>query len=154
MKAKFWENTYALYFIFCMLFLSITLIIIGIIFTIKYISLWPIILVGLIILFSCLYAMFFKKKLLSQIILTNEGLECIMLKKQTLYIKWEEIINVKETPYSFTSSYLTFITYDKSIDIVLTKKIYNTIMEICPNQNLKALINNLESFKWFHKDKK
>lgn len=153
MKAKFWKNTYALYFICCMSFISITLIIIGIIITIKYISLWPIILVGIIILFSCLYALFFKKKLLSQIILTNEGLECIMLKKQTLYIKWEEIINVKETPYSFTSSYLTFITYDKSIDIVLTKKIYNTIMEICPNQNLKALINNLESFKWFHKDK-
>lgn len=81
MKAKFWKNTYALYFIFCMLVLSITLIIIGIIFTIKYISLWPIILVGLIILFSCFYALFFKKKLLSQIILTNEGLECIMLKK-------------------------------------------------------------------------
>ncbi|HJD05862.1 MAG TPA: hypothetical protein IAB72_03180 [Candidatus Onthoplasma faecipullorum] len=75
------------------------------------------------------------------------------LNKLLFSVDWTEITDVNaNTPYNRYSKYLTFIAGDKRIDLVLTKKMYNSIMAICPYQIIKNEINRLEQFKWFHKN--
>ena len=46
---------------------------------------------------------------------------------------------------------LSFIAGDKHIEVGLPKKMYDAIMIICPDPNIKLQINNLKEFEHFHK---
>ena len=70
-------------------------------------------------------------------------------------MKWSDIIDVKGYPYSNKGAYyMSFISKNDQIEFEPTKKMYDTIIELCPSPNLKYEINNIEYFKGFHRNKK
>lgn len=136
-----------------MILISIILIIIGIILSIIRSSGYSgMIFCGLIPLLAMICILTFNKGLLSKIIYSENGIIWKRFKKNIMFISWEEITEIKNTPISMYSSYLSFISNNKQIDVELTKKMYDAIMFICP-PNIKLQINDLEAFKCFHRNK-
>ncbi len=155
MKITFWKHKYELFIGAILLaIISLLFIIIGIVLIIQNHYIWPILVLGIISLILILYLLFFQKRILSKVIFSNEGIEWIWLKKRILFISWNNITDIKSSPRGRGAEDLSLISYDNKIDVSLTKKMYDAIMILCPNQNIKNQINNIDSFKWFHKDKK
>ena len=155
MKITFWKHKYELFIGAILLaIISLLFIIIGIVLIIQNHYIWPILVLGIINLILILYLLFFQKRILSKVIFSNEGIEWIWLKKRILFISWNNITDIKSSPRGRGAEDLSLISYDNKIDVSLTKKMYDAIMILCPNQNIKNQINNIDSFKWFHKDKK
>ncbi len=153
MKRKFWKHTYTLS-IFCpvMISISLALIILGIILAITTnFAFIGMIIGGLIPLLFVLFYLVFDKRLLSKVVFSENGIELTRFKKQIVSVSWDDITEVKSTPISWSSSYLTFLSKENQIDIELTQKIYNTIMFVCQNPTIKMKINEIDKFKNFHK---
>lgn len=152
MKVIFWKNFRELFGL--LLFNSIMFagIIMLIIFTILYHSLWPGLVSVLIMFIVSISILFFQKRFLSKVTFSNEGIEWTWLKKKILFINWSEISDIKEKPFSRVASYLSFIVGNQCIDVDLNKKMYNTIMIICPDYNIKKTINNIYCFKYLHRE--
>lgn len=158
MKKEFWVHEMSILFYWpLMITISSILIIVGIIMTIKFTFCWPILISGIFILILCLYAIFIKKEPLSKVEFSEDSIILKRFNKKIEIINWSDITEVKTisySPFARNANYLSFVSGNKHIEIVLTKKKYQTIMILCPNQNIKNQINNIDSFKWFHKDKK
>ena len=107
----------------------------------------------LIVFFACLSMLLFEKRLLIKVEFNENGIKLLRLKKETKFVKWDEIIEIKETIRSRTLSWLTFVTDNGNIDIeVFSKKMYDAIISACTNPNIRMMINNLECFKVYHLD--
>ena len=153
MEYTFWEKGTSLFGILFILSLLFVAIVTFSILTIFYPSFWlASLFMGLLFAF-CFVMLFLDKKYLTKITLTENGIKGTWLNKNIGFIKWEKIIEVKETVRSRAPSWLTLKTQTQQLDIELTKKLYNKIMEICPIPNLKVMINELEDFKFFHRKK-
>lgn len=153
MKNEFYVYE-ALTLISCPIFFTLSSIftIFGIIMTIKY-SYWILLLMGCFLLILCFVILFGDKRALTKVKFTNDTIFVKRLNKLLFSVDWTEITDVNaNTPYNRYSKYLTFVAGDKRIDLVLIKKMYNSIMAICPYQIIKNEINKLEQFKWFHKN--
>ena len=151
MKNEFWKHESELKFFWSIaIIFSFAFTIMGIILIVADVSYWPILLCGLILLLSCFYALFIEKRTLSKVQFTDKTIILKRLNKVLTSIDWTQLTQVKASSCSWGTFYLLFIAEDKQIDIVLTKKIYNAIMLICPYPQIKAEINQIEQFKHFH----
>ncbi len=153
MEVKFWKHTSELWFGWLILLVSLFFgVIFGIILTITN---GPdclfVVFVCLTLILVMIINLFTDKKLLSKVIYCENGIKIIRLKKQIDYISWDDIIEVEETIRAYNLNWLCFVTKDKKINVSLTKKMYDTIMLICPYNRIKTAVNNLDSFKCFHK---
>jgi hypothetical protein len=102
------------------------------------------------ILMICIAALIEKKRIFSTVTFSNEGVEWRLFKKQVLFIKWEEIADVKQTHYGMIHQVALFRGQEK-IEMEVLRKMYNTIMTICPMPDVKIKINELPCLKFFHK---
>ncbi len=149
MEYKFWKHAPLILIAIPVLYISsVIFLIVG---SIYFNELWLMIVIGLFILILGFFLIFFDKKYLSKISYTEEGVAWTWLNRNIIFFKWDEITDVKATSYSWTSSYLTFVIGEQQINIDLTKKMYNTIMDICPNPNIKMMINNIYCFRGYHR---
>ncbi len=147
MKVEFWKNRTELIIFSILLVLSFILILIG---TMSFATLFPFFICGSLLGISCIITLFFYKAPLTKIFLSNDGIECKWFKHKITLISWEEIFEVKENQRSFALSYLRLIAKNKQIDIDLTKKIYKTIIILCPYEHIKTEINIIPYFKYLH----
>lgn len=153
---EFWRHRSEIIIFWPFVFIfSFTFIISGIVLMIiKDLGFAGMILAGIIPLIISFILIISDTKLLSKIIISDKGIEWKKFKKQILFIDWHEIIEIKTTPISPTARYLSFVSNKGKIDLELTKKIYNTIMIVCPDSNVKMQINDLKDFKYLHKNNK
>lgn len=137
--------------------LSGILTIAGIVMTIIFSFCWPVLLLGCIMLILCFYILFGQKRTLTKVKFTNDTIFIKRLNKLLFSIDWSDISEVNANtlyaPFIWNAQYLTFIAGNKRINLVLTKKMYKTIMLLCPYSSIKNEINNIEYFKWLHKNK-
>ncbi len=154
MKIEFWKHETELFIGWIsLMILSSILFIGGIILSIKDIDIyWPVLLSGTIMLIISFCSLFFEKRTLSKVIFSEEGIEWKWLNKKIAFINWDDVIDVVPTPHGRGEFDLTFVSNKCNIDLGLTKKMYKAIMQICPNPNLKMIINNIDCFKYFHRD--
>ena len=151
MKVKFLKQIME-FICYCLVILgSLCLIIIGIVF---FSNLGVLILVALLFLIYPVYMLFIDKRPSSIVIYSEEGIEWKSFKKSIEFIRWDEITEITETRRGQNFYWLTFMTKERRIDVELTKKMYDTIMILCPYQNLKNRIDDLENFKGLHRKKK
>ena len=150
MKISFWKHTTELIYCIFMTTLCFVMAIISII--LKWYWLGKAVFIGMTAI--CVIILFALKRLLSKVNFSEEGIEWTRFKKQIAFIRWDEITDVQETSRSRNLKWLTFIDKDKRIDMeVPTKKMYNAIIEICPEPNIRMMINEINSLKYFHRDK-
>ena len=157
MKKEFWAHQFIVFFVAPLfMILSIICLIFGIVMTaIKGLDFSPLIFIGVFLISLCIYAIFFDKKTLCKVIFSEEEIILKRLNKIITIMKWSDIIEVKGCLYGNRgNAYISFISNNKQIDFVPTKKMYDTIIELCPSPNLKYEINNIEYFKGFHRNKK
>lgn len=147
MKVSFWKNRTELIFMMCLIALGIIFTLIGVI---KFTALYQFFICGIILLIPCLMFLLFCRSPLTKLILSEEGLECKWFKQISVTIRWNEIIDVGRKQRSMALSYLSLVTNDKQVDIDLTKKMYDTIMILCPYENIKSKINSIQYFKYLH----
>ncbi len=153
MKVVFWKHHTELFWGgTIIIFLALSFFIIGLIFTILNMNYFPILLVGIILCILALNMFFCEKRTLSKVIYSEEGIEWKWLNKSIDYIKWSEITDVKAISHGATVYNLSFIARDRHIDVGLTKKMYNAIMIVCPEPNIKFQIKSLREFKHLHKN--
>ncbi len=153
MKTKFWNHRLELFLGGTIAtLLSISIFIVGIILTIINKIYFPLIIIGILMIIIIIYSYFIDKRMLSNVIFSDNGIECRWLKKKVDFVKWEEITDVKAVPHGIAIHNLSFIVGNKHINVGLSKKMYNTIMLICPETNLKLQIKNLKEFKHLHKN--
>ena len=153
MTYKFWKHNLELIFFFFMIIISFVCTIIFVILTIINDFHWLAFVTFLIVFFACLSMLLFEKRLLIKVEFNENGIKLLRLKKETKFVKWDEIIEIKETIRSRTLSWLTFVTDNGNIDIeVFSKKMYDAIISACTNPNIRMMINNLECFKVYHLD--
>ena len=156
MKREFWKHQLEILFFWPLsTILSIACLIVGVVMTTKASLYWPILVLGIFLLIVCIYAIFFQQKTLCKIIFSEEEIIVKRLNKIITTMQWSEIIDVKGHLYGNKGGrYMSFISHNKQIDVVPTKKMYNAIIETCPYTNIKNIINNIECFKWFHRKQK
>ena len=150
MKVKFLKHKEELIAICFLAMLSLCFIIIGII---SFANLGALFIIGSIFLIVPFYLLFIDKRPSSIVIYSEEGIEWKSFKKSVEFIRWDEITEITNTSRG-KFYWLTFISKEKRIDVSLTKKMYKVIMILCPYQNLKVRLDNIECFKWFHEKKK
>lgn len=130
----------------------------GIVMTINFSFCWPILLLGCVMLILSFYILFGQKRTLTKVKFTNDTIFIKRLNKLIFSINWSDIsdvnANTSYAPYIWNAQYLTFISENKRIDLVLTKKMYKTIMLVCPYLSIKNEINKIEFFKWLHRKDK
>lgn len=151
MKVTFWKNKNELFFGWLLSEIILTFLIIIFLILIITDKTYGFVAIGFILLFLInLYILFAQRSLLSKICFSKTCISWIWLKKEIQSINWEEITNIKVKNYGKTR-YLEFVAGDKSIDIDIDRKIYETIMVLCPYESQKSQINNLAAFKYLHK---
>ena len=153
MKTTFWKHQFeALLFWPLMIGIGIVFIILGIILTTKQMATyWPITLIGIIVLLPSSYMLFFHKRTLTKVVFYEEGIELRRFKTTSMFLSWSDIIDVKPIIRSRGLCWLSFVASNKTIELELTQKMYDTIMAICPIPNIKVQINEIECFKYLHK---
>lgn len=134
--------------------LSLALLLAGVIQTILEPYFWPMILVGVVCVGVTVIAFVQEKRLLSKVTYSEEGIECNWCKTQVASIKWADVTDVVATAHERGTEDLSFVAKDTQIDVSLTKKMYDTIIEVCPNEDIKTKLNGIECFKKFHAEQK
>ena len=95
----------------------------------------------------------FDKKHLSKLIFSEHGIRWIKFNKEIMYMQWEDITDIKQTPAGLATFYLTFVSNDKQINMdIFSKKMYKEILNICPNENIKLRIKNLDFLRNYNKN--
>lgn len=153
MKTKFWKHEAQFYIglplaIIC----SLGIFLSGLILTVRDVSAWPILVVGSIFLLFPILIIFYDKKTLSRVELSNTGILWTWLKKEICFLSWDKITGVTVKSGGKVSYDLCFLSAQKEIAITLTKQKYDLIMMLCPYPNIKSDIDNIEVFKYLHKD--
>ena len=154
MKVSFWQNWYGILFYWpLMTILSSACLVSGIVFTsIDKEIFWPLLLFGIFLTISCICIVLFHKEVLTKIVFSDKSIELKRFGKVTKCIDWLEIKEVKQTYRGWYTVYMSFKSNKEQIDVIPTKKMYNAINVLCPN--IISMINNIEDFKWLHKNKK
>lgn len=151
MEIEFWKRRDILYVGLPILgTLMIVFIILGIIFCTN--MLWPMSIVGALVLLFLVCEMFFDQRALSKVVFSDEGIEERFLGKKVDFISWLEITEVKATYKGKSGVFLSFFSRDREIFMVNSKKMYATIMILCPINSVKNQLKNIDRFKCFHKD--
>jgi energy-converting hydrogenase Eha subunit C len=155
MKQQFWIHQYEILFFWPLMgILSFACLIIGIVMTTKASLYWPILAFGTFFSIFCICTIFFQKKLLCKITFSNEEITIKRLGKNITIMKWSEVTRVEGHLYGSNGGrYMSFISQNEKIDVIPTQKMYNAIILLCPYSNIKNQINNIECFKWFHRNK-
>ncbi len=155
MKVVFWKHRTELFVGGTLIaFLALSIFIIGLVFTILNINFFPILLTGIILCIFGAYMFFVDKRILSKVIYSEDGIEWQWFNKIIDNIKWSEITEIKSVCHGITIYNLSFIAGDQHIDVGLSKKMYNAIMIICPDANIKFQIKSLKEFEHLHKNDK
>lgn len=152
MKKNFWKNSDL---IFACSFFSALSIVFIVIFSILFSynnQTWPGFLFGLPLIAIFVFILL-SKEVLSRISLSEEGIKVIRLKKELNYLLWTDIVEIERTTLHGTQVGLCFITHNNKIEIAITKKIYNSIISICPYQHIKNRINEFDCFRLLAKSK-
>lgn len=154
MKTKFWKHEFELLFVYPLFgIISFIIFLVGLILLIQDKSFWPLMVAGLIFLILILNVVVFNKRILSKVIFSKDNIKLERFKKEINHIDWNEITNIESIPVGKGHFYLSFVSKNKRINVDLTKKMYATIMDICPSLNIKIKINEMNEFKWFHRIK-
>lgn len=148
MKVKFWKKATELISICVLLGFSIMVLIIGMI--LSFASQWGCLIIGAVLCFFVFLVIIFYKQPFSKVLISDEGIEHKWFNKKITFIGWSDIIEINEISRSRDLSYLVFISKDNQLDVGLTKKMYETIMILCPYEHIKNKINNLNYFKYLH----
>lgn len=88
--------------------------------------------------------LFEEKRMPSKVIFSEVGIVWLLLKKPVTFIEWTEITEITTKSRGRGVRDLSFIAGDKRIDVSLTKKMYDAIMIICPEPNIKMDIKELK----------
>lgn len=154
MKVSFWQNCYGILFFWpFMTILSSACLVSGIVFTsIDKGNFWPLLLFGIFLTICCIFIILFHKEVLTKIVFSDKSIELKRFGKVIRCIDWSDIKQVKQTYHGRYAVYMSFISHKEQIDVIPTKKMYDVINVLCPN--IIAMINNIEDFKWLHKNKK
>lgn len=103
------------------------------------------------LMFICL--IFFDKNVFSKLTFSEQGIKWTRFNKEIMYMKWENVTDIKQTYMGPTTFYLTFVSGDKSINMdIASKKMYKEILNICPNENIKFKIKNLDFLRNYNKN--
>ena len=105
---------------------------------------WPLFLAGIVILLIFIFAVFEEKRMPSKVIFSEVGIVWLFFRKTVTYIEWTEITEITTKIRGRGVRDLSFIAGDKRIDVSLTKKMYDVIMLICPEPNIKMDIKELK----------
>ena len=146
MKVIFWKHKFEL-IAFLVVFMPtvLALFIAGLVMTILDAeNFWPLFLAGIVVLLISIFALFEEKRMPSKVIFSEVGIVWIFLKKTITYIEWTEITEITTKSRGKGAKDLSFIAGDKRIDVTLTKKMYDAIMIICPEPNIKMDIKELK----------
>lgn len=148
MKAVFWKKGFIFLVVcFMMLLFPLTLIIAGIITTIRDGQFNIMIVVGIGCLAMCIRLLLYKDTF-TKIILSDTGIELKYGKKQLAFIEWLNITDV-DTKFSSKLTYLVFMEGDTKIECVAGMELFNTIMDICPNRYIKNRIEDLPALEFY-----
>ena len=153
MTIKFWAHKMELLFIYP-LFLTISFIIFltGSILMSTDLSFYPLMLIGLIAIIILLCSLIFNKRLLSRVVISENYIALERMKKEIKKIPWNEVIDVDSIPVAKGHFYLSFISSQQEISVDITKKMYKALVQLCPNFNIIIKINQMNEFKWLHKE--
>jgi hypothetical protein len=83
------------------------------------------------------------KNIFGIVLLSDEGIEWKLFKKQIMFIKWDEIINMDMVRRGPIQELIRIAKDKKYIDLEPTKNIYNSFIAICPIPHLVWRIENL-----------
>ena len=155
MKKEFWKDQFGTLFLWTFFTLiSIALFAVGIVMSVIEIkTYWPILVSGMILLFICVYGIFFRKSTLSKIVFSEKEICIKRFNQISTIIKWSEVVQIKGFYYGRSATYMTFISHNNKIECIPTKKMYDYIISICPYERLVSQIENLEQFQYFLKKK-
>ena len=97
--------------------------------------------------------LFLDKNILSKLTFSEQGIRWSRFNKEIMYMKWKDITDVQQTYMGPTTFYLTFVSNDKQINMdIFSKKMYKEILNICPNENIKLRIKNLDFLRNYNKN--
>ena len=146
MKVTFWKHKFELIAFFVVLMpMVLALFIAGLVMIILDAeNFWPLFLMGIVSLLGSIFVLFEEKRMPSKVIFSEVGIVCLLLKKTVTFIEWTEITEIATKSRGRGARDLSFIAGDKRIDVTLTKKMYDAIMIICPEPNIKMDIKELK----------
>lgn len=150
-KKKFWLRTTAMRLIVPVLALStLSLFIVSLSILIAFqrnifVEFW---LIDALCFVALIYYLLGKKSTLSMIEIADDGIVCSWLGKTITKFQWSEIKTVQTKANGWSEPYLRLTTDTRQIDIEMTRKIYHTILVLCPNENITA---NLKAIKRFQR---
>jgi hypothetical protein len=102
---------------------------------------------GIGILVVCVSAMLAmtvaeRKRLFSKVSFSSKGIILSYFKRALLYFRWDEITNVKEKP-KYRQMYIAFMRGQDSIEFEMTRAIYRTILQLCPESAVKSKLEGV-----------
>ncbi len=152
MKVIFWKHQSEIlialpFFLGC----SLILIILGtILMIIQSLGFLGMLIFGIVMLFFSLIYGFVNPKIFSKVEYSENGIVCKRFNKILSSITWKDINSIRKIPLSRSMVNIAFVSNNDEIIVELTKKMYDTIMILCPEPYVKTQINEIEEFKWFH----
>ena len=93
----------------------------------------------------------FPKNFLSKIVVSKEGIEWRLYKKRISFITWDEVTDVREKTVGRGNTHIVFYRGSDKIQMEISRKLYNAIMELCENQGVKSRLRNLNRNKIYQK---
>ena len=152
MEVMFWKHKIMFVtsiFIASLLFVTSLILVI---LSLNNLVFWGCSIVFLIFFIILMCLIFLDKNVLSKLTLSEDGIKWTRFNKEIMYMNWDEIVEIKQTPAGRATCYLTFDTGQKFMHIdVSSKKMYDAIINICPSGNIKYRIRNLDFLKWYQR---
>ena len=153
MEIKFWAHEFELLFFYpFFLAISFAIFLAGLILMFTDLSFYPLMLMGLVFLIILICSLFFDKRPLSKVVITENYIALERMKKEISKISWSEVTDVDSVPVGKGRFYLSFISNKQEISVDITKKMYKALVQLCPNFNIIMKINQMNEFKWLHKE--
>ncbi|MBQ7977308.1 MAG: hypothetical protein IJ301_01740 [Clostridia bacterium] len=152
MEVVFWKHKSYLVFMTFIIFIALISSIIFAILAITNIDM----LIGCAFMFIVfiigICCIFINNNFLSKLTFSEDGIKWTRFNKEIMFMNWDEIVEIKQTPAGRATCYLTFDTGQKFMHIdVSSKKMYDAIINICPSGNIKYRIRNLDFLKWYQR---
>ncbi len=148
MEFKFWKNKAELLILFpIMIVIIVGGFIAFLLLTIKNISFIPVLIIFTFSLFYILYFPFSKNSPFQKIIISDTSIKSNHFKKKTACIKWEEMSSIYLKVYINNTPIIIFESKNNIISMQPSKKLYKAILSVCPRQDLKDMLKNIEWFK-------
>lgn len=148
MKYSFWKNSEVLFLVYPVITLLDAIGLVAfIIMAVNHTYTLPV-----LIIFACIFVYliafvpFVKNSPFQKIIVTETIVECLLFKKKISKITWNEMISIKLI-FHINAPYLIFEDEKKGISMRVSKKLYEAILSVCPRQDLKDMLKNIEWLK-------